>query len=40
MTILVEHASREARDGHINSGMEDGMQDALDRLEQAAVSLL
>lgn len=40
MTILVEHESREARDGHINSGMEDGMQDALDRLEQAAVSLL
>jgi len=40
MTILVEHESKEARDGHINSGMEDGMQDALDRLEQAAVSLL
>ena len=40
MTILVEHESKEARDGHIDSGMEDGMQDALDRLEQAAVSLL
>jgi uncharacterized protein YndB with AHSA1/START domain len=39
MTILVEHESKEARDGHINSGMEDGMQDAMDRLEQVAVSL-
>jgi uncharacterized protein YndB with AHSA1/START domain len=39
MTILVEHESKEARDGHIDSGMEDGMQDAMDRLEQVAVSL-
>jgi uncharacterized protein YndB with AHSA1/START domain len=39
MTILVEHESKEARDGHVNSGMEDGMQDAMDRLEQVAVSL-
>jgi uncharacterized protein YndB with AHSA1/START domain len=39
MTILVEHESKEARDGHVNSGMEDGMQDAMDRLEQLAVSL-
>jgi uncharacterized protein YndB with AHSA1/START domain len=39
LTILVEHRSREARDAHINSGMEDGMQTALDLLEDVAVSL-
>jgi len=35
----VQHASKEHRDAHIASGMEDGMQDALDLLEQVAVSL-
>jgi uncharacterized protein YndB with AHSA1/START domain len=39
LTILVEHTSKELRDMHIESGMEDGLQDALDLLEQAAVSL-
>jgi uncharacterized protein YndB with AHSA1/START domain len=39
VTILVQHASKEYRDAHIESGMEDGLQDALDLLEQAAVSL-
>ena len=39
LTILVEHESKELRDMHIESGMEDGLQDALDLLEQAAVSL-
>jgi hypothetical protein len=39
MTILVEHPTKEGRDAHINSGMEDGMQDAMDLLEQVAVSL-
>jgi uncharacterized protein YndB with AHSA1/START domain len=39
LTILVEHTSKEHRDAHIESGMEDGMQDALDLLEQVAVSL-
>ena len=39
LTILVQHSSKEARDAHIDSGMEAGMQDALDLLEQAAVSL-
>jgi hypothetical protein len=34
-----QHASKEARDVHVNSGMEDGLQDALDLLEQVAVSL-
>ncbi|MGH2953211.1 MAG: SRPBCC family protein [Solirubrobacterales bacterium] len=39
LTILVQHTSREHRDAHIESGMEDGLQDALDLLEQVAVSL-
>ena len=39
VSILVQHASQEHRDGNINSGMEDGLQEALDYLEQIAVSL-
>ena len=39
LSILVQHASREHRDAHINSGMEDGLQDALDLLEHLAGSL-
>jgi uncharacterized protein YndB with AHSA1/START domain len=39
LTILVDHASKEHRDGHIDSGMEAGMQDAMDLLEQVAISL-
>jgi uncharacterized protein YndB with AHSA1/START domain len=39
MEILVQHATREHRDAHIDSGMEAGMQDAMDLLEQVAVSL-
>ena len=39
MSILVEHPTKEGRDMHINSGMEDGLQDALDLLEGVAVSL-
>jgi len=39
MSILVQHSSQEHRDAHINSGMEDGMQEALDRLEEVARSL-
>ncbi len=39
MTVLVEHPTPEGRDAHINSGMEAGMQDALDLLEEIAVSL-
>jgi uncharacterized protein YndB with AHSA1/START domain len=39
LEILVQHASKEHRDAHIESGMEAGMQDAMDLLEQAAVSL-
>jgi uncharacterized protein YndB with AHSA1/START domain len=39
LTLLVQHASQEHRDMQINSGMEDGMQEAMDHLEQVAVSL-
>ena len=39
VTILVQHQTKEHRDGHIGSGMEDGLQDALDLLEQVARSL-
>jgi uncharacterized protein YndB with AHSA1/START domain len=39
LTLLVEHASKDHRDAHINSGMEAGMQEAMDLLEQVAVSL-
>jgi uncharacterized protein YndB with AHSA1/START domain len=39
MEILVEHANQEGRDAHIQSGMEEGMQEAMDALEQVAVSL-
>ena len=39
VTLLVEHESKEHRDAHVNSGMEDGLQDALDLLEQVAVGL-
>ncbi len=39
LTILVQAPDKETRDAIIESGMEDGLQDALDLLEQAAVSL-
>jgi len=39
LTILVQHPNKEGRDAHINSGMEAGMQDAMDLLEQVAISL-
>jgi uncharacterized protein YndB with AHSA1/START domain len=39
MTILVEHPTQEGRDMHINSGMEGGMQEAMDALEEVARSL-
>jgi len=39
LTLLVQHESKEHRDAHINSGMEGGMQEAMDHLEQVAVSL-
>jgi uncharacterized protein YndB with AHSA1/START domain len=39
LTILVQAPSKEIRDAIIDSGMEAGMQDAMDLLEQVAVSL-
>lgn len=39
LSILVQHKSQEHRDAHINSGMEAGMQDAMDLLEQVVIAL-
>ncbi|HEX2092726.1 MAG TPA: SRPBCC family protein [Longimicrobiaceae bacterium] len=39
LTILVQAPSREIRDAIIDSGMEAGMQDAMNLLEQVALSL-
>jgi uncharacterized protein YndB with AHSA1/START domain len=39
LEILVQHSSKEHRDAHIESGMEAGLQDAMDLLEQVAISL-
>jgi uncharacterized protein YndB with AHSA1/START domain len=39
MTVLVECHTREVRDAIIESGMEGGMQEAYDKLEQVASSL-
>ena len=33
MAVTVLHSSRENRDGHLNAGMEPGMQHTLDRFE-------
>ena len=40
LSVLVQHSCREHRDGHIESGMETGMQVSLDFLEEVAISLL
>jgi uncharacterized protein YndB with AHSA1/START domain len=39
LTLLVQHSCQEHRDAHINSGMEGGMQESMDHLEDVAVSL-
>ena len=39
VTILVQCPSPEVRDAMIESGMEAGMQDAFDLMEQVAISL-
>ena len=39
LTMLVQHRNQEERDAHLNSGMEAGMQESMDLLEQVAVSL-
>jgi uncharacterized protein YndB with AHSA1/START domain len=39
ITILVDHGSREQRDAVLATGMEEGLQEALDDLEEIALSL-
>ena len=39
LTILVQAPSKEVRDAIIESGMEHGLQDAYDLLEEVAISL-
>jgi uncharacterized protein YndB with AHSA1/START domain len=39
LTVLVQAPSKEIRDAIVDSGMEAGMQDAMDLLEQVAISL-
>jgi uncharacterized protein YndB with AHSA1/START domain len=39
LTVLVDAPSKEVRDAIIESGMEAGMQDAMDLLEEVARSL-
>ena len=39
VTMLVQHQLSEHRDAHVDSGMEEGLQDALDLLEGVAQSL-
>jgi uncharacterized protein YndB with AHSA1/START domain len=39
LTVLVQAPSKEVRDAIIDSGMEAGMQDAMDLLEEVAISL-
>ena len=39
LTTLVQCPNKETRDMQINSGMEGGMQEAMDHLEQVAISL-
>ena len=39
LTLLVQTSSKELRDTIIESGMETGMQEGMDLLEQVAISL-
>ena len=39
LSVLVQCPSREVRDAIIDSGMEGGMQEAMDHLEEVAISL-
>ncbi len=38
LAILVQHQNRANRDIHLHSGMEDGLQDAMDHLEEVAAA--
>jgi uncharacterized protein YndB with AHSA1/START domain len=39
VTMLIEHELQEHRDAHVQSGMEDGLQDALDLVDDIIASL-
>jgi uncharacterized protein YndB with AHSA1/START domain len=39
LTLLIQATSKASRDGIIDSGMEAGLQDALDLLEGVVISL-
>jgi len=39
LSSLVQHVSQENRDVHLNSGMEPGMQEAMNHLEEVARTL-
>lgn len=39
LTIFTEHSNRQNRDMHVESGMEGGVQEGLDIVEQVAISL-
>jgi uncharacterized protein YndB with AHSA1/START domain len=39
LRVLVQHASKEARDAHLASGMETGMQEGMDLLEGVVLAL-
>ncbi|HKD89610.1 MAG TPA: SRPBCC family protein [Streptosporangiaceae bacterium] len=39
LSVLVQHQNKENRDAHINSGMEAGMQESMNHLEEVARSL-
>ena len=39
LTLLVDHPTQEIRDMVLESGMEGGMQEAFDHLEQVAIAL-
>jgi uncharacterized protein YndB with AHSA1/START domain len=39
LELLVRHKNKHNRDMHLHSGMEDGLQEALDYLEEVAISL-
>jgi uncharacterized protein YndB with AHSA1/START domain len=39
LAILTDHSNRENRDGHVNSGMESGLQSSLDLLEETVLEL-
>ena len=38
LAILVQHKNRANRDVHLHSGMEDGLQEAMDHLEEVAAA--